>query len=352
VSPGPTTHRGRGATGNPPNRFESRHYEHDPEAETESEPSPATQFIQDHSQSIITHNDSPDIPFAYSLNPYRGCEHGCAYCYARPTHEYLGYSAGLDFESRILIKENAPELLRRELASPRWRPEVLAMSGVTDPYQPIERKLQLTRRCLMVLAECRHPVSLVTKNHLVTRDLDLLQQLHEHKAVMVCLSITSLDAGLVRRLEPRSSSPRQRLAAIEQLTGAGIPVGVLVAPIIPGLTDHEMPAILKAAAQAGARWAGSEIVRLPLAVAPLFEAWLEQHEPLKKDKILNRIRDIRGGRLNDPRFGFRMSGEGNWADQIHSLFNLARDKNGLRTQGPELSVAGFRRPAGPQLELF
>jgi DNA repair photolyase len=242
-------------------------------------------------------------------------------------------------------------LLRKELSSRKWQPQKLAMSGVTDCYQPIERKLQLTRRCLAVLAEFRNPVSIITKNFLVTRDLDLLQDLASHHAAMVMLSLNSLDSELARNLEPRASSPRQRLAGIEALAQAGVPVGVMVAPVIPALTDHEIPAVLEAAKAAGAAWAGTEILRLPLTVAPLFEQWLERTVPEKKDKILNRIRDIRGGRLNDPRFGYRMGGEGNFAEQIFQMFRVGQRRAGMGEQGPELSTAAFRRPEGAQLAL-
>ncbi len=347
-----TTPRGRGAVANPPSCFEAISLERDTDWDPEADPDPRTRFLRDDAQSIITRNDSPDIPFTASLNPYRGCEHGCSYCYARITHEYLGFSAGLDFETRILVKERAPELLRRELSSRRWTPQTLSMSGVTDCYQPIERRLELTRRCLAVLAEFRNPVSIVTKNFLVTRDLDLLRGLAAHRAVMVHLSINSLDADLARRLEPRASTPRQRLAAVAALAQAGVPVGVMVAPVIPGLNDHEIPAVLQAAKAAGAGWAGAEIVRLPLTVAPLFEAWLEANAPARRDKVLHRLRAIRGGKLNDPRFGFRMRGEGIFAQQIWRMFEVALRKAGLGECGPELSVAAFRRPAGPQRELF
>src|SRR5512135_1822015 len=254
----PSPPRGRGAVGNPPNRFEPIRFERDEEWNPEEDPSPKTQFLRDLSQTIITYNDSPDIPFKASINCYRGCEHGCSYCYARPYHEYLGFSAGLDFESRIIVKENAPELLRRELSSPKWKPQELAMSGVTDSYQPIERKLQLTRRCLAVLAEFRNPVSIITKNFLVTRDLDLLRELAACQAVHVNFSINSLDAELARKLEPRAASPKMRLAAVEMLARAGVPAGILVAPVIPGLNDHEIPAVLQAAKAAGAGWAYTE----------------------------------------------------------------------------------------------
>src|SRR5947209_2294940 len=239
-TPGPL--RGRGASHNPANRFETLHYERDPDAAPGDDPAPATQFLRDRTHSIITTNDSPDVGFSASINPYRGCEHGCTYCYARPYHEYLGFSAGIDFETKIMVKEDAPKLLRKELTSPRWQPQVLGLSGVTDAYQPIERHLLLTRRCLEVLVQFRNPVVIVTKNHLVTRDSDLLRRLAEHRAASVCLSLTTLDDRLAGRLEPRATRPRGRLDAIRQLTAAGVPVTVLVAPVIPGLTDHELPA--------------------------------------------------------------------------------------------------------------
>jgi DNA repair photolyase len=326
--------------------------ERDQDWDPANDPAPATQFLRDHSQSIISYNDSPDIPFTASLNPYRGCEHGCAYCYARPFHEYLGFSAGLDFETRIMVKEDAPKLLRQALAARSWKPQWLALSGVTDPYQPVERRLQITRRCLEVLLECRNPVGIVTKNHLVTRDVDLLLELAKFHAAGVSLSVTTLDSDLARRLEPRTSSPRQRLAAIETLARAGVPVGVMVAPVIPGLTDHEMPKILEAAAEAGATWAGKVVLRLPHAVGPLFEDWLEQNEPGKKEKTLNRIRAMHAGQLADARFGARMRGEGLLADQISKLFHVACRKAGLASEGPEFSVAAFRRPATAQMELW
>ncbi len=273
-------------------------------------------------------------------------------CYARPTHEYLGFSAGLDFETKILVKEDAPELLRRELSSPRWKPKVIAISGVTDCYQPIERRLGLTRRCLEVLAEFRNPVVIITKNFLVTRDRDLLAELARHDAAAVFLSITTLDADLCGILEPRTARPARRLAAIENLSRSGVPAGVLVAPIIPGLTDHEPPAIIAAAARAGARFAGYVPLRLPHAVAELFSDWLGRHLPAKKEKVLGRIRAMRGGKLNDPRFGSRMEGEGIFAEQIAALFSMACRKAGIEGRSPNLSTSAFRRPSGVQPSLF
>lgn len=343
---------GRGASANPPNRFEKIWHERDPDWTDPDDPAPATHFLKDPSRSIIAYNDSPDVGFDASVNPYRGCEHGCIYCYARPSHEYLGFSAGLDFETKILVKEDAPDLLRRELSSPNWKPQVVAISGVTDPYQPVERRLMLTRRCLQVFVEFHNPVAIVTKNHLVIRDLDLLAELARYEAAAVFLSVTTLDGSLSRIMEPRTSHPVRRLAAIEALAQAGVPAGVMVAPVIPGLTDHELPSIIAAAAEAGALFAGHIPLRLPHGVGPLFEQWLTQHAPDRKAKILNQIRAIRGGRLNDPRFVSRMKGEGIFAKQIATMFSLACRKAGIDERGPSLSTAAFRRPPGVQLSLF
>jgi DNA repair photolyase len=348
----PPPPRGRGAAANPPNRFELLRYETDPDAPPGESCSRATSFFRDNSRSVITSNDSPDVGFEKSINPYRGCETGCSYCYARPTHEYLGFSAGLDFETKIMVKEDAPRLLRAELASPRWQPQPISLCGVTDAYQPIERRLGLTRRCLEVLAEFRNPVGIVTKHHLVTRDRDLLGELACVDAAAVFVSVTTLDGGLARVMEPRATAPAGRLEAIRELTSAGIPTGVLVAPIIPGLNDLEIPAVLHATAEAGARYAGFVLLRLPGAVAGVFESWLQNHFPGRKHKVLGRLRQLRGGRLNDPRFGSRMRGEGPLAEALRSLFHLARRQAGLQRGGPSLSTAAFRRPGGTQLTLF
>ena len=344
--------RGRGTAENPPNRFERLAYLPIIESPDDQERAVKTQYLKDASRSLLTFNDSPDVGFDASINPYRGCEHGCIYCYARPYHEYLGFSAGIDFETKILVKEDAPELLRRELASPKWQPKVVAISGVTDAYQPIERKLGLTRRCLEVLAEFRNPVVIVTKNQLVTRDIDVLKELASFNAAAVCVSVTTLDAELARVMEPRTSTPANRLEAINALAEAGVPVRVLVAPIIPGLTDHEIPSIIQAGAEAGARHAGYVVVRLPHGVGELFEGWLEEHFPDRKKKVLNRIREMRGGKLNDPNFRSRMKGEGVFAEQINSMFTLACRRSGIELSAVELSTNGFRRPSGPQLSLF
>jgi len=346
-------HRGRGAGSNPTGRFERLDLVIDgsDDPEDEEHAGPRTEFYRDTTKSILTSNDSPDIPVDVTLNPYRGCEHGCAYCYARPYHEYLGLSAGVDFESRIFVKADAPALLRAALTARSWTPQVISMSGVTDAYQPVERRLRLTRACLEVLAECRNPVAVITKNHLITRDIDLLSELARHRAAQVILSVTTLDDGLAGTLEPRASRPGLRLAAIRAMRDAGIPVAVMVAPIIPGLTDHEVPAILKAAADAGATAASHVVLRLPHGLKDLFAEWLEAHAPLRKERVLNRVRDVRGGKLNDTRFGSRMRGEGPIAEAIHQMFRLQ-----VRTLGfgkfAELSTAAFRRPAGPQASLF
>lgn len=335
--------RGRGAAHNPPNRFDLISVEREEWTHAE-DPAPGTRFYRDATRSIIATNDSPDVGFDASINPYRGCEHGCVWCYARPTHEFFGLSAGLDFETKIFVKEDAHELLRQQLASPKWEPRVLAMSGVTDPYQPIERRLQITRRCLEVLAEFRNPVAIITKNHLVTRDIDVLQRLAAHRAASVNFSITTLRRSLQRVMEPRTSIPAKRLEAIRRLSNAGIPVGVNVAPVIPGLTDHEMPKILESAAAAGAIKANYIMLRLPHAVKDLFEDWLGRHFPERKSKVLNRLLSLRGGRLNDPRFGSRMRGDGPFAEQVRQVFEVSCRKAGLNRVPVELSTAAFRRP--------
>lgn len=342
--------RGRGASQNPSNRFETLEIELDEES-GQDKPSLRTQFFVDHSKSILVSHDSPDLGFGYSVNPYRGCEHGCIYCYARPTHEYLGFSAGLDFETKIMVKTKAPELLRKELSSAKWRPQTVSLSGVTDCYQPVERQLELTRRCLEVFAEFRNPVAIITKNQLVTRDLDILRELANYQAVAVFVTVTTLKKEITQILEPRTSSPAGRLETIETLSRAGIPVGVMVAPVIPALTDSEIPAILQAAARAGARCAAYVMLRLPYGLGELFQNWLSEHFPERKEKILNRLRDLRGGKLYKSDFGSRMRGEGVFAKQVGDVFKISRKKAGLN-QTMELSTENFRRAEGAQLKLF
>jgi len=341
---------GRGASWNPQNRFEPLAYERDDEAPPD-ENAPRTIYMRDPSRTIIARNDSPDVGFDTSINPYRGCEHGCSYCFARPTHEYLGFSAGLDFETKIMVKEDAPELLREELMSPRWAPQTIAISGVTDCYQPIERKLEITRRCLAVLNTFKNPTSIITKNALVTRDIDYLGELAAVNAASVFVSITTLDPELARVMEPRASTPELRLGALEALAKAGIPCGVMVAPVIPAITDHEMPKILQAAADAGATNAGFVVLRLPWAVAPIFEKWLEERFPDRKEKVLNRVRDLRGGKLYDPQWRVRQRGQGIFADQIETIFEVSCRRARLNEREIELSAAAFRRPTA-QASLF
>jgi DNA repair photolyase len=349
----------RGTAENPAGRFERLHYDEDPEfaqPATPDDTDPAgprrTEFFRDPSRRALSWNQSPDLPFDASLNPYRGCEHGCSYCYARPTHEYLGLSAGLDFESKIFVKDELPKLLRAELSARRWQPQPVAIGGVTDPYQPIERSARITRRCLEVFLEFGNPIALVTKSALVSRDIDLLAELARGGAAHVCVSVTTLDRELHRKLEPRSATPSQRLRAIEKLSAAGVPVAVLMAPVIPGLNDHEAPAIIAAAARAGARSVRPIMLRLPHGVKDLFSAWLERHAPERKAKVLNRVRAMRGGRLNDSRFHERQRGSGLFAEQTHALFSLACRRAGVDQELPPLSTAGFRRPGGEQLALL
>ncbi len=351
---------GRGSAENPANRFERLAYSEDADFVDESfEDDPGaprraleTRYYRDPSRTLLARNESPDIGFDVSLNPYRGCSHGCSYCFARPTHEYLGLSAGLDFETHILVKDDAPALLEKTLASPRWKPQVVAVGAVTDPYQPVEKKLEITRRCLSVFAKFRNPCAIVTKGGLVTRDIDVLRTLAEHDAVSVSVSITSLDDRLRRVMEPRASSPKERLRAVEALAKAGIPVNVMVAPIVPGITDHEIPALVSAAADAGASAVRPIVLRLPHGTADLFEAWLERHYPERRAKVMNRVKALRGGRRNDPRFHTRLRGEGVFAEQIAAMFTLACRRAGVDGEPPKLSTAAFRRPGGEQLPLL
>jgi DNA repair photolyase len=347
---------GRGAPRDVPNRFQNLALDLDPDVvqadpEAEALPHPKTIFLDDHSESIIVRNDSPDIGFGAGINPYRGCEHGCAYCYARPTHEYLGFSAGLEFETKIMVKRRAGELLRAEFSRPGWEPQVLAMSGVTDCYQPAERQFRVTRSCLEVLAEFRNPVSIITKNFLVTRDLDLLRELARHEAVHVFISITTLNTDLAAKMEPRASRPGHRLRAIEMLARAGVPVGVMVAPIIPGLNDREIPCVLEAARSAGATAAGYTVLRLPYAVKDIFQEWMRLHFPEKLERILGTIRDVRGGKLNSSEFVSRMRGEGPYAEQIRQMFHVFRERLGFPPRLAPLRTDHFKSAGQQQLTL-
>lgn len=351
---------GRAAQTSPPNRFETTHLlpddeqlEHDETLWADRRVVP-TEFLPDHTQTIISENDSPDIGFRYSINPYRGCEHGCAYCYARPTHELLGLNAGLDFETKILVKHRAAELLRNELCKPTWQGELIALSGVTDCYQPAERQLRLTRSLLQVMLEARQCVSIVTKNALVVRDLDLLAPLAELGLAHVNVSVTTLDAELARAMEPRTSTPAARLDAIGKLAAAGVPVRAMIAPIIPGFNDHEIPSLLEAAAHAGANSANYILLRLPLAVRPVFMAWLDENRPQNKDLVESRIRATRDGAMNSAQFRVRMRGRGQYAEQIGRTFRVFAKKHGLDRSLAKLNTTLFRppRPASGQQMLF
>ncbi len=357
--------KGRGAVSNLQGRYELQQREWfddgwsaDPDA-----PVPAwkTQVSEEQAKSILTRNASPDIPFDVSLNPYRGCEHGCVYCFARPSHSYLGLSPGLDFESRIFAKVNAPELLVRELARPSYVPEPIALGVNTDAYQPCERELRLTRRVLEVLHECEHPVALITKSSLIERDIDLLAPMAAKRLAAAAVTITTLDPAIARTLEPRATAPARRLRTIRTLAEAGIPVGVSIAPVIPFVTEPDLERVLEAAVEAGARSASYIVLRLPWEVNPLFRQWLEAHFPERAQRVMNRVRDMRGGKDYDAGFGTRMRGEGVWADLIRQRFGKAMQRLGLSARVGDfvqLDTSRFQRPmtahvkASGQLDLF
>lgn len=344
----------------PPNRFErvrtefeSEHVEWDTEYLNQVSRRDI-EYIENTSKSIVTENSSPDINFRYSINPYNGCVHACAYCYARPYHEYLGFNAGLDFETKIIVKKDAPQLFRNFLARPNWIPEQIVFSGITDCYQPIERKLKITRSCLQVAAEAQQPIGVITKNALVVRDIDLLAPMAEKQQARVCVSLTTLQPELAREMEPRTSIPQARLRAIQELSQAGIPTKVMLSPVIPGLNDHEIPEILAAARQAGATSASYVLLRLPLAVEDVFKEWLERTQPERKDKVLQRIRQCRQGRLNRSEFGSRMKGDGTLANQIEQMFRVFSRKHGLDQSLPPMDFDQFVPPVvdDGQMRLF
>ena len=307
-----------------------------------------TEVIEEHAKTILSRNQSPDVPFSVSLNPYRGCEHGCIYCFARPTHSYLGLSPGLDFESKIFAKVNAPELLRRELAKQSYVPEPIALGVNTDAYQPCERDLRLTRRVLEVLRECEHPVALISKSSLIERDIDLLSYMASRRLAVAAMTITTLDPAVARALEPRATAPTRRLQTIRKLTDAGIPVGISVAPVIPFVTEPDLERILTAAAEAGAVNAGYVMLRLPWEISPLFRQWLEAHFPDRAARVMNRVRDLRGGKDYDSSFGKRMHGEGIWADLIRQRFDKTVERLGLSAHSRRfkgLDSSRFRAPS-------
>lgn len=349
---------GRGAVSAPGSRYDSLEVVGFDDgwitSETDEGAPIRTMVSADASRTVIARNSSPDIPFDRSINPYRGCEHGCIYCFARPSHAFLGLSPGLDFETKLTAKFDAPALLRRELARPSYKAAPIAMGTNTDPYQPVERKLGIMRGILEVLWETRHPVTIVTKSHLVTRDIDILSEMARLDLVKVALSITSLDSHLARVMEPRAATPGRRLDAVRQLAAAGVPVGVMVAPVIPALNDHEMEAILTAARDAGAETAAHILVRLPHEVKTLFKEWLEEHFPDRARRVMNRIRAMRGGRENDPRFGHRMRAQGVEGELLALRFRQAAKRLGFNETRRRLRSDLFRKPgqAADQLSLF
>jgi DNA repair photolyase len=366
----PAPRKGRGAVTNLQGRYEVEQRESvddgwiAPSEEESGRPALRTQIFEERAKSILTHNQSPDIPFSVSLNPYRGCEHGCIYCFARPTHSYLGLSPGLDFESRIYAKVNAPELLAREMAKKSYVPEPIALGVNTDAWQPVERDFQLTRRVIQVMSEHNQAFAAITKNSLIERDIDLLAPMAEKGLMMAAITITTLDADIARTLEPRAATPARRLRTIRALSEAGIPVGVSIAPVIPFVTDQDMERVLEACAEAGATSASYIVLRLPWEVAPLFKGWLEAHFPDRAERVMNRVRDMRGGKDYDASFSTRMKGEGLWADLLKQRFANAVRRLGLNARNHGiLDMSHFKRvelskplrpatPDTPQLSLF
>jgi DNA repair photolyase len=348
----PAGYKGRGAAGNPAGRFEQLAREREPDAAEIDQP-PVTVVSNRSARTIIARNDSPDIPFSQSINPYQGCEHGCIYCYARPSHAYLGLSPGLDFETRIFAKVNAAELLRNELMRPGYRCDQIAIGSNTDPYQPVERELRITRGILEVLREFRHPVGIVTKSALIERDIDLLAPMAAEGLAEVFVSVTTLDQDIARQLEPRAAAPFRRVETLRRLAEAGIPCGVLAAPIIPFLNDKDIERILEQASGAGATRAGYQLLRLPHEVKDLFQDWLERWYPLKAAHVMARVRDLRGGKANDPRFGLRMTGEGRYAELVAQRFEVACRRLGLNASARgRLDTGKFRVPGPEQMRLL
>lgn len=344
--------KGRGSQIKTHNRFLKASYvtEHVEGLDEPLKEAPTTQIFYEHAKKIVNKVTSPDLGMMYSLNPYQGCEHGCIYCYARNTHEYYGFSAGLDFESKIMVKKNAPKLLEKFILHPEWQPVPISVSGNTDCYQPLERKMEITRGLLKVFAQYRHPLGMITKNSLILRDLDLLTDLAKDNLVHVYISLTTMNEELRRQMEPRTASSTKRLKTIEALAQAGVPVGVMTAPIIPGLNHHEIPTLIKAAADHGAMAAGMTIVRLNGAIGRIFGDWLRKNFPDRFDKVWNQIAAMHGGQVNDSHFGRRMTGEGSFADTIHQLFRASKKKYLAGRQMPPYDLSKFRR--GGSLSLF
>lgn len=348
--------RGRGAKSNLSGRFESRQRDDFDDGWTTEEEIPRLddQLIVLRQKTIISHNDSPDVGFDQSINPYIGCSHGCIYCYARPSHAYMGLSPGIDFESKLFFKPDAAQLLERELSRPRYVPKVIHVGGNTDPYQPAERQMRITRSVLEVLAKFNHPISIITKSALIARDLDLLGPMAERGLVRAAVSITTVDRKLARAMEPRAATPDRRLWAVRQLTGAGVPTAVMFAPVIPGLNDHELEAVLESSSEAGASGAGYVVLRLPLEIAGLFEEWLEAERPDRARRVMSLVRQMRGGKTYDAEWKKRMKGDGPIAELIRQRFDRARVRYGLDADRPSLRLDLFARPpaSGDQLALF
>ena len=346
--------KGRGAQFNPVNPYLKQEYvsEHVEGLDEPMITNTRTEFFTEHPKKVVNKIDSPDLRAGYSLNPYQGCEHGCVYCYARNTHQYWGYGAGLDFERKIIVKENAPEILPGQLENKNWQVMPIMLAGNTDCYQPIEAKKKLTRQLLEVLLQYRHPVSIITKNALILRDLDLLEELNKLDLVHVNINITTLDEELRQKLEPRTASATKRLEVVRQLSAAGLPVNIMVAPVIPGLNDSEIPQIIKLSAEAGACNAAYTIVRLNGSVGPLFEDWIREALPDKAEKVLRQIADCHGGSLNDSRFGTRMHGEGKFAEAIAILFRMSKQKYMHGRSTKAYNFSHFCTRSGKQLDLF
>lgn len=344
--------KGRGAQIKTNNKFLKAEYvaEHIEGLDEPLLSAPTTQIFYENARKVVNKVESPDLQGMFSLNPYQGCEHGCIYCYARNTHEYWGFSAGLDFESKIIVKENAPQLLEKFLIHPEWHATPIMLSGNTDCYQPLERKLEITRKLLMIFSKYRHPVGIISKNSLVTRDIDILSDLAKDKLVQVHISITTLNEDLRRAMEPRTASAKKRLLTVEALAKAGIPVGIMNAPIIPGLNHHEIPAIMKAASEHGAMGAGMTMVRLNGSIGKIFEDWLRKNFPDRFDKVWNQICAVHGGNVNDSVFGRRMTGEGNYAEVVQQLFRSAKRKYFEGRSMPSMDLTKFRK--GGNLNLF
>jgi len=346
--------QGRAAQQNIHNRFSQQQYvqEHLEGIDDFHQETQATSFTQEYPKKIVNKVNSPDIPFQYSINPYQGCEHGCSYCYARPTHEYWGYSAGTDFEQKIIVKPTAPGLLRKQLDHPKWEPQPIVLSGNTDCYQPAEKKYQITRQLLEIMLEYKHPVGIITKNSLILRDIDLLRELAKDNLIRVNLSITTLNESLRRAMEPRTATAQKRLETLEQLATNNIPVHLMVAPVIPGLNNHEIPKIVKAAAERGAVSAGYSTVRLNGSVAQVFEHWIHQHFPDRAAKVLGQIKSMHGGELSNHAFGSRMRGNGRISEAIAQLFRVSTRKYMPKQSVPPLNTSAFKRKNGEQLALF